>query len=156
MAEFWKILPAFLASCFFGKIGVSTSVILFKFDFVKTFAVTAGGGITGSIFFTYLSAGLIKWWSDFKKKYFKTHTKAPVFTKKNRRIIKIKQRFGLYGIAFFSPILLSIPMGSFLGERFYKKKGKVILAMSAAVVFWTIGLYFLFFFLYKSTTYFVK
>jgi hypothetical protein len=156
MSEFWKILPAFLAACFFGKIGVSTAVILFKFDFWRVFAVTAGGGITGTVFFTFLSAGLIKWWKGFKLKYFKTHKKTPVFTKKNRRIIKIKRRFGLYGIAFFSPILLSIPMGSFLGERFYKKKGKVILAMTTSVVFWSVGLYYIFFFLYKSTAHFIK
>jgi hypothetical protein len=155
MSEFWKILPAFLASCFFGKIGVSTSIILFKLDFVKTFAVTAGGGITGSIFFTYLWAGIIKWWKDFKVKYFKTHTKSPAFTKQNRRIIRIKQRFGLYGIAFSSPILLSIPFGCFLCERFYKKKSKVILAMCSAVIFWTLGLYFIFYALYKSTVHLI-
>lgn len=147
MTDFWKIFSVFI-SCglFFGKIGMPSAVILFKFSFWKVFTVSCAGGITGNIFFTYLSAGIIKWWEKFKVKYFKKRKHPKVFTKSNRFIIKVKNRFGLYGIAFLSPILLSQPFGAFLAERFFKNKKKVIFALSIFVVFWSVGLYFLFLF----------
>ncbi len=154
MNDFWKIFTVFI-SCglFFGKVGMPSAVVLFKFNFLKVFLVSVSGGIGGNIFFTYLSAGIIKWWKKFKAKYFREHKHPKVFTKRNRFIIKIKKRFGLYGIAFLSPILLSQPLGAFLAERFYKNKKKVIFAMSVAVVFWSVALYFLFLFFFEATKY---
>ncbi len=154
MYDFWKIFTVFI-SCglFFGKVGMPSAVVLFKFNFLKVFLVSVSGGISGSIFFTYLSAGIIKWWKKIKEKYFKEHKHPKVFTKRNRFIIKVKKRFGLYGIAFLAPILLSQPLGAFLAERFYKDKKKIIFAMSVAVVFWSVALYFLFLFFFEATKY---
>ena len=42
----------------------------------------------------------------------KNNIKKKVFTTANRRIIKVKQRFGLAGIAFITPII-SQPIGAF-------------------------------------------
>ncbi len=151
MNEFWKILSAFLLSgLFFAKTGMPAALYAVKFDFFKVFAITVSGGLTGTVLFTYVSAGIIKWWAKFKAKYFASHKKAKVFTKANRRIIKIKRRFGLTGIAFLTPILLSIPLGAFLGERFYKKKSTVIIALSISIILWEIALYFIYYFFYDS------
>ncbi len=151
MLEFWKIVSAFLLSgLFFAKMGMPAAIYVFKFHFVKVFIVTVSGGVFGTVFYTYLSAGIIKWWKGFKEKYFADHKKAKVFTRANRRIIKIKRRFGLAGIAFFTPILLSVPLGAFLGERFYKKKSKVIIALSIAIVLWEVALYAIYYFFYDS------
>jgi hypothetical protein len=155
MSEFWKIFSVFI-SCglFFGKVGMPSAVIFFKFNFIKVFIVSCSGGIAGNVFFTYLSAGIIKWWEKVKHKYIFKHNKHPkVFTKSNRFIIKVKNRFGLYGIAFLSPVLLSQPLGAFLAERFFKNKKKVIIALSIAIVFWSVTLYFLFFFFFEITKY---
>ena len=154
MQDFWKIFTVFI-SCglFFGKVGMPSAVVLFKFNFLKVFLVSVSGGIFGNIFFTYLSAGIIKWWKKFKGKYFSHHQHPKVFTKRNRFIIKVKKRFGLYGIAFLSPVLLSQPLGAFLAERFFKDKKKVIFAMSIAVMFWSLALYFLFLFFFELTKY---
>ncbi len=46
--------------------------------------------------------------------------KKKIFTRKNRRIIRIKQRYGLFGIAVTTPFLLSIPVGTFLVVRYYR------------------------------------
>ena len=154
MTDFWKILSVFV-SCglFFGKVGMPSAVVFFKFNFLKVFIVTTAGGVTGNIFFTYLSAGIIRWWKSFKNKYFHKHKHPKIFTRNNRFIIKVKNKFGLYGIAFLSPILLSQPLGAFLAERFYKDKKKVIFALSVCVVFWSIALYFLFLFFFKAMKY---
>lgn len=151
MGQFWKILSAFLLSgLFFAKMGMPAAILAYKFDFLKVFIVTVSGGLTGTIVFTYLSASLINWWKHVKSRYFKTHKKARTFTKANRRIIRIKRRFGLAGIAFFTPILLSVPLGAFLGERFYRQKQKVIVALSVAIILWEVALYFIYYFFYNS------
>lgn len=152
MTDFWKIVWVFVScALFFGKIGMPAAVVLFKFSFWKIFIVSNLGGFFGNIVFTYLSSAIIEWWEKVKINYFKNHKHPKIFNKTNRFIIKVKKRFGLWGIAFFTPILLSIPIGAFIAERFYKEKKKVIFALSVAVSFWSIALYFLYLFFYEST-----
>jgi hypothetical protein len=102
--------------------------------------VACTGAIAGNIFFTYLSAAIIKAIHNFRAKRNLIHRRK-IFTKFNRRIIKIKKRFGLAGIAFITPILLSTPLGAFLAERFFKDKKKIILYLSGATIFWALTLY---------------
>jgi hypothetical protein len=148
MADFLKTLTVILfCSLFFSKLGMPAAVILFKFHFLKVFIASNIGGIGGSIVYTYLSAGLLKWWNKYKHKKL-SFKKSKVFTKRNRRIIRIKKRFGLTGIAILTPVLLSIPLGAFLAERFYKKKGKVILYLSVSCLAWSVIFYFIYYFFY--------
>lgn len=146
MSEFWKIFTVFL-SCvfFFGKLGMPSAILLFKFNFLKVFLVTTISGFTSNVLFTYFSAAILKWWDGYKERK-QLFAKKKVFTKANRRIIKIKKRFGLVGLAFITPIFPGIPVGAFIAERFYKKKIKVIMYLNVSVVFWSITLYFLFYF----------
>jgi len=123
-------------------------MILFKYNFLKVSAVAISGGVFGSVLFTYVSDFLLKWWERYKHKHLKIKKK--IFTKGNRRIIKIKHRFGLAGIAILSPVLLSIPLGAFLGDRFYKNKKKVIIYLCVSVIGWNFILYFLFYFFHDS------
>jgi hypothetical protein len=142
MAEFLKILTVFITcTFFFVKLGMPTAVIVFKFNFIKVFLVSCAGGITGNIIFTYLSASFLKWRHDYKVRKDKFHKKI-IFSKSTRRIIRIKQRFGLTGLAFITP-LISQPIGAFFAEKFFKDKKKVILYLSVSVIFWSITLYFI-------------
>lgn len=140
-----------MLSCalFFGKVGMPAAVILFDFNFFKVILVSCSGGLAGVFGFTYMSAGLIKWWKQFKSKRFNPD-KTVAFKRSNRRIIRIKNRFGLAGIAILTPVLLSIPVGAFLAERFYRDKKKVILALSISVVVWSFVLYGIFFLFYNQ------
>jgi hypothetical protein len=150
MAEFLKILSVFI-SCifFFAKVGVPSAILLFKFNFLKVFIVTVSSGIFGTIVFTYFSAALIKWWSKFnaKKNLLK---KKKVFSKGNRRIITIKNKFGLAGLAAIMPIVPGIAIGSFLAERFFSNKQKIILYFSISIMVWSVGIYLLFYFFKKT------
>lgn len=151
MDEFWKIISVFITSLFgFGKISVPSAIALFNFNFWKVIGITCSGGITGAIVFTNVSDMLMKWWHNAKMKYFRNHRHPKVFTKSNRRIIRIKHRFGIWGIAMITPLGLSMPVGTFIAERFYKNKKKVILVFSAAVVFWYITMYFILLFFYDT------
>lgn len=55
-------------------------------------------------------------------------------------MIKVKQRFGLSGIALITPII-SQPIGAFFAEKFFKDKRKVIAYLSISVVFWALTIY---------------
>ncbi|MNK28062.1 hypothetical protein D3C87_464310 [compost metagenome] len=46
----------------------------------------------------------------------------PRFTRFNKLIVKLKRRFGIYGIAFYAPLFLSVPIGSIVTAKFYGKE----------------------------------
>lgn len=150
MTDFLKIFSVVI-SCilFFAKVGVPSAIILFKFNFLKVFIVSVTSGIFGTIVFTYFSAALIKWWGNFQKKRLGGQRKK-IFTTTNRRIITIKNKFGLIGLAGIMPIFPGIAVGSFLAERFFSNKHKIILYFSISIVIWTVGIYFLFYFFKKN------
>ena len=83
------------------------------------------GGFVGIYFFAFLSGKLIAWWDrNFRSSRLSSDAdeehKKKVFTKRNRRIVSIKQKYGLIGIAVSTPFLLSIPVGVFLVVRYYR------------------------------------
>ena len=41
------------------------------------------------------------------------------FTKMNKRLVRIKMSIGIYPIAFWAPLFLSIPLGSIVTAKFY-------------------------------------
>ncbi|GIV45055.1 MAG: hypothetical protein KatS3mg035_2178 [Bacteroidia bacterium] len=144
--NWYSLLPLLILCSAFFKMGMPAIVIYFRFDFLYSFLFAVGSGFTGSIFYTYFSYYLIQLWKKIKQNWFNQEQK--IFTKQSRRIIKIKNKFGLLGIALLAPVLLSIPLGTFLGERFFKDKNKVILYHCASVLFWFLVLYILMKFFY--------
>ncbi len=118
-------------------------IMQFKFSFVETILWTNVGGILGIYFFAFLSEKLIAWWSrTFRKPGKKTanhvEDSKKIFTKRNRRIVNIKQRYGLIGIAITTPFLLSIPVGVFLVVRYYKSSRSKFLYLIASNVIWSV------------------
>lgn len=149
--EIWKFISAALACTIsLSKIGIPAVIAIYKYNILMALLSSCTGAIFGTVVFTYLFAGILKWWDKFKDKYFKSKHPKKVFTKFNKRVIRIKHRFGLIGIALLTPIFLSIPIGAFLAERFYKDKRKVIIYLSVASIFWCFTLYFIFLFFYDS------
>lgn len=90
------------------------------------------GGTTGVVFFYYATG----WLNALIDKLLPKKKKKKVFTKGNRRFIKIKNKYGLIGISALTPILLSIPLGCFLASRFYKGKKTTIPIMLVGILFW--------------------
>ena len=143
MSELLKILSVFLAcTVAFGKVGMPMAMIVLNYNFFKIIIVANLGAITGNILFTNLSAAILKWIHNYRVKKGKIHQRK-IFTKFNRRVIRIKQRFGLAGIAFITPVLLSTPVGAFLAERFFKDKKKINLYLCISSLLWSIILYFI-------------
>ena len=109
------------------------AVLQFNFNFAETVLWTNVGGILGIYFFTYLSDKIMELWKrTFRKK------RKKIFTKKTRRIVRIKQSYGLIGIALITPLLLSIPVGTFLMVRYYPRSPYKIAALFASNIVWSV------------------
>ena len=69
-----------------------------------------------------------------------TTKKKPVFTKRNRMIVRLMQKYGLNGIAVLTP-LLSLPLGVFIAgrinDKFIQNRPKVLLYLCVSMVVWT-------------------
>ena len=149
--DIWKFISAALAcTVSLSKIGIPTVIAIYKYNYVLALLSSCIGSVFGTVVFTYLFAGILKWWHNLKEKYFKPKHPKKVFTKFNRRVIRIKHRFGLIGIAILTPIFLSIPIGAFLADRFYKNRKKVITYLSISSICWCFTLYFIFLFFYDT------
>lgn len=133
-----------------SKIGIPTVIAIYKSNYLLALVSSCTGAVFGSIVFTYLFAGILKWWDKLKEGMFSSKHPKKIFTKFNRRVIRIKHRFGLTGIAILTPIFLSIPIGAFLAERFYKDKKKVIIYLSISAISWCFVLYFIYLFFYDT------
>lgn len=97
----------------------------------ETYFACVAGGIFGAAFFFYFSELLMKY--SHKKKVAKNEAlerqglpivKKKKFTKTNRFIIKTKRSLGIYGICFWAPFFLSVPIGSIIAAKFYGKLKK--------------------------------
>ncbi len=133
-----------------SKIGIPTVIAIYKSNYLLALVSSCTGAVFGSVLFTYLFAGILKWWDKVKEGMFSSKHPKKIFTKFNRRVIRIKHRFGLTGIAILTPIFLSIPIGAFLAERFYKDKKKVIIYLSISAISWCFVLYFIYLFFYDT------
>jgi hypothetical protein len=119
------------------------AVMQFEFAFFETILWTNVGGVLGIYFFAFLSGKLIAWWNrTFKRKSAPIQQDGSngkkVFTKRNRRIVHIKQQYGLIGIALSTPIVLSIPLGTFLVVRYYRSSKSKFLYLIASNILWSV------------------
>jgi hypothetical protein len=115
------------------------AIYAMKMSFIETLFYTNIGGIIGAVVFTFFSDLLIKaydsYWPEslkFKKK------KKVVFSKRNRRLVKIKVKYGFFGIVILSPVILSIPVGSFLTVKYYGMQKANIIWLITGQVFWSL------------------
>jgi len=118
-------------------------IIQYEFSFLETILWTNVGGILGVYFFAFLSERLLAWW---KRMFRRSNRKIleddqqvkKIFTRKNRRIVRIKKKYGLTGIALITPFLLSIPVGVFLVVRYYRTSKTKFLYLIAANLIWSV------------------
>ena len=137
MDAWYEIVSVFLVSAvkfFAGPIMAKS----FGFSYLQTILVSTLGGVAGVVFFFKLGSRIV----NFFPNYFRpVNKKRKIFTKKNKFFVILIRDYGLFGIAIFAPILISIPVGSFLAARFFGKKPYVSIAvLCMSVLFWSISL----------------
>ena len=145
--NFSQIVIVFLLSAVkFGFGGVPLAVMIEKFPLFKAITITTAGGVCSAIAFAYLSEWILEKWHVFRKKYFPYHEHKNV--PESKMIKKIREKWGLYGLAFFTPFILSIPIGTLLSVHFYRDKQKVISYMVVSIVAWDLFFYYFYIYFY--------
>lgn len=95
--------------------------------------IVAAGGCLGVFVFTFLGSVISHYLSRFH--FFK------IKYKNLKRFIRIKNGYGLIGIAFLTPLVISIPVGCILSAAIERDKWRVIRLQVSSVCLWSIFLF---------------
>ena len=173
MSEFSKILLIILLSSVKFVAGPPFAYYdnRYNFSFIETVSYCVIGGMLGVFIFTFFSRQLLKFWhfmklkirSVFKKKeifsepvadveanleihyeYVASSAPKKVFTKRNRKLVRIWRKYGLFGIALLTPVFLSIPIGTIIANALVDNRKKIIIYMFFSVLFWSLAMTTLF------------
>lgn len=108
----------------------------FDYTFFESLLLLTFGGMFGVVVFSYAGDTLKLLWNKIRKQ--KNKQSQVKFTPRKRLIVKIRQRFGLAGIAFLTPFILTVPVGAMLANALYKNKAQVFTYMFFAFLFWSL------------------
>ena len=167
MSELWKIILVILISSVKFVAGPPFAYYdkHYDFTFFETVLYCVIGGMLGVVVFSYFSKPIFKGWHwlvirakkifrkkevfsepvadvqgiiEIKYEYVKKDFQRKLFTPHNRRIVRIWQKYGLIGIAFITPVILSIPLGTVIASSLVQNRKKVMLYMFFSVLFWSV------------------
>jgi hypothetical protein len=94
--------------------------------------LTLIGGLIGIIIFTQIGYDIEKW---IVRSFPRLSKK---FTWKNRMLVKLRRKWGIWGISFLTPILLGIPVGVALCLTLTTDKRKIVRPMVLSLISWTL------------------
>lgn len=143
MGSLLEILSVFLMSTVKFVFGGVPLALGLGFSFFQAVTVTSLGGFVGVTVFVYTSDKLIAYLK--KRKILKqlenpNQIRKKSFTRTNKIIVIVKQRFGLLGISLLTPLLLSIPIGCFLAVRYFNDKQRILFYMFGSILFWSVSI----------------
>ncbi len=168
MGEFWKIIQVILLSSVKFVAGPPFAYYDKRYDFsvVETVLYCVIGGMLGVLIFSYLSKPFfrLEHWivMKFRKHFSKPEPFSPpvadvegaleikyeyidrdarkrrVFTKRNRRIVKVWKKYGLTGIAIITPVILSIPIGTIVANSLESNRKKILIYMFVSILLWSV------------------
>ncbi|MBN2348610.1 MAG: hypothetical protein JXJ22_07235 [Bacteroidales bacterium] len=135
------------------KFAFTFPIALARLSYTETLIFTNMGGILGVYVFSGFSELLLIGWNKITNFFSRKKTgiayKKKIFTKYNRRLVRIKNKYGFPGIVILNPVLLSIPVSSFLVVRYYKHIKLKYLYLIAGLVSWSLIYTFFYGYLYE-------
>ncbi|GAA4365224.1 hypothetical protein GCM10023185_35360 [Hymenobacter saemangeumensis] len=126
----FKFVPVFLLSTvkFLGGPMAGASLGL---SFLPTVVLTVAGMMTS----VFIFSGIGRVWMQHRQKQRRLR-RAPIFSRRSRNIIKIFQKFGMGGIAFLTPVILSPIGGTVVATLLGVPRQRILLHMLWSAVFW--------------------
>lgn len=122
----------------------------YGFSWGQSFCMTTVGGIVGILLFALVGDNISAWWRHFTALIKSIFIRRPAevierrprkkFTRTKKFIVRIKMKFGLAGIAFITPCIISIPIGTLVAFAFYKNRKRVLLYLFLSLLFWSLVL----------------
>lgn len=111
--------------------------ILAQLTFFETYFSCVAGALFSATLFYFSSEYFMKRARDKKRQQLlngQVKNEKKKFTRTNKGIVKLKSRFGKYGIAFFAPLILSIPLGTIITAKFYGRENGTYLLIILGIV----------------------
>jgi len=88
-------------------------------SFWETIILTCTGGMTGIVFFYYFGHMVFVAFDNWKVKRRKKEIRKKVFSRRSRMVVNVKSKFGVIGLTFLTPCIISIPIGCVIAAKFY-------------------------------------
>ncbi|PLX04151.1 MAG: hypothetical protein C0595_04500 [Marinilabiliales bacterium] len=76
------------------------------------------------------------YYRNWKQKRIQKRLDRKKFTKRNKRMVKIRRDWGMWGLIVSSPVLLSIPIGAILLRKYYGHRKRTIPSMLVYLLVW--------------------
>jgi uncharacterized membrane protein len=127
---FGKYLTVFLGSMLKFFAGPVSGLAL-GLGFWESLILTVAGMMTTVLLLTLLGPQIRRLWVKLIGK------EGRKFTRRNRLVVRVWQRFGLIGVSFMTPILFTPIGGSLLANMLEKRQAKIITYMFYSAVFWS-------------------
>jgi uncharacterized membrane protein len=139
LEEILKYVSVFIISTV-KFIGGPLAGISMHLSYLETVLFTVAGMMTSVLVFSYIGRAVSRWYSRYRREKQK-----PVFGKKSRRIVRIWSNFGIIGIAFFTPLLLTPIFGTIVAAVFGVPRRQILLHMLWSAVLWSLVLTYMVF-----------
>ncbi len=127
--------------------------LLIGMNLAQTLILVTLGGLSGFFFFYYFSGYLISYYYKHHEtlshhlKYYirvdllhllkpKANTGHIKINRRSRMIVKLRRKYGFWGIIIMTPALLSIPIGAFLLRKYYGGHKNAIAYMTLSILAW--------------------
>ena len=128
----WAKYLSVIAASMLKFIAGPLSGVALGLHWLETFALTVAGMMLSVFIFTYLGNTLK---ITILRRFYKNRK---LFTQRNRRIARIWTRYGMAGVAFLTPLLLTPIGGTMIAASFGEARLKVFAYMFASAVFWSL------------------
>jgi len=129
--------------------------MLIGLDFLETLIAVTIGGLTGFYFFYYTSGYLIRFYHRHHETVLhalKNYVKIDLLhliekdpekptikiNRKTRTIVKLRKKYGFWGIIIMTPALLSLPIGAFLLKKYYSRQKYAVTYMMLSILGWAL------------------
>lgn len=117
--------------------GPALGVIAYELPIFVVILLTACGMMTTVYLLTFFGDSIRTFLKRFRRREKK------IFSKTNRWFVKVWKRFGLKGVCFLTPLILTPPGGALLINIVSSKKTEIIKWMWVSALFWSTVLCFL-------------
>jgi len=125
-AKYMSVIAASMLKFVAGPLGGAAMGL----HWTETVALTVAGMMLSVFIFTYLGETLK---TTLLRHFYKNRR---LFTPRNRRIVRIWAKYGMAGVAFMTPLILTPIGGTMIAASFGESRIKVFLYMFASAVFW--------------------
>jgi hypothetical protein len=110
-----------------------TTAVIAGYSFTETVIMTITGGWSGLIAFYFFGQQIRRCFMIFKKNPIVVKV-----TKRRRRLVRFKQRMGMWGLVILTPVLLGVPLGAILASSFFGQNIKLIILMMLSLAVWAV------------------